>query len=215
MEKIDFLPERIRNQRARGKRLVRQAYLLGLCIAAMAVLAYDRQARISNAQGELVLLTGRSANVQRQLAMLGMLESEQAELYLKKRINDHLGSRVKTLVVLAELERLMPEGIALTNLHVETMDVSTPIFPVGTRNASARAAAAPAPEADPKTPQNVVKRRRVVITGLAPTDVDVANFIGQLASSKLFEEVTMGYAKNVVFRGRSAREFQTSCYVVR
>jgi len=50
---------------------------------------------------------------------------------------------------------------------------------------------------------------------MAPTDVDVANFIGQLAGSRLFEGVNMGYARNVTFRSRSARQFQVSCYVIR
>jgi len=59
------------------------------------------------------------------------------------------------------------------------------------------------------------KRMRLVLTGLAPTDVDVANFIGQLSASPLFEDVNMGYAKTVSVEGLTAREFQASCYVVR
>ena len=50
---------------------------------------------------------------------------------------------------------------------------------------------------------------------MAPTDVDVANFIGQLAGSRVFEDVNMGYARNVPFRTRTARKFQVSCYVIR
>ncbi len=61
----------------------------------------------------------------------------------------------------------------------------------------------------------LVRRVRVVLAGLAPTDVDVANFIGQLSASPLFENVNMGYAKTVRFRGRSAREFQASCYLAK
>ena len=59
------------------------------------------------------------------------------------------------------------------------------------------------------------KRLRLVLTGLAPGDVDVANFIGQLSGSPVFEDVNMGYARNVEFNGRLAREFQASCYVIR
>jgi len=69
--------------------------------------------------------------------------------------------------------------------------------------------------AQPRKEDKAVHRVRLVLTGLAPTDVDVANFIGQLSASRLFEDVTMGYAKNVSFRGRSAREFRASCYVAR
>jgi hypothetical protein len=58
-----------------------------------------------------------------------------------------------------------------------------------------------------------VKRVRLMLTGIAPGDVDVANFIGQLSASPLVEDVNMGYAKTVEFRGRLAREFQASCYI--
>ena len=50
---------------------------------------------------------------------------------------------------------------------------------------------------------------------LSPNNVDVANFIADLSASPLFEEVDMGYAKNIVFRSKAAKEFQASCYVVR
>jgi len=43
----------------------------------------------------------------------------------------------------------------------------------------------------------------------------VANFIGQLSASLLFEEVSMGFARTETFRGRSARRFQASCYLVK
>ena len=211
MENIDFLPERIRNQRLRSKWFSRQVYLLAIFAGALALLALGRQNRISQAEAELLLLTGRSANVQRQLAMLSSLEGQQAELHLKKRINDHLGSRFNVMVVLAELERLMPNSMSLVNLHVETVDQTSQVTPATVRPGP-RPLVVSSPQA---VSEQTVKRLRLVITGVAPTDVDVANFIGQMATSRLFEEVTMGYAKNVTYRGRVAREFQATSYIVR
>lgn len=212
MENIDFLPERIRNQRLRSRWLTRQVYLLALFAAALGMLALVRQNRITRAEAELLLLTGRSANVQRQLAMLGTLEEQQAELHLKKRINDHLGSRINTLVVLSELERLMPPSLSLVNLFVEPTEQPVLAAPTAGRHAGNRPILA---GAEQQRLEQGVKRVRLVLTGVAPTDVDVANFIGQMGTSKLFEEVTMGYAKNASYRGRSTREFQVTCYVVR
>jgi len=212
MANIDFLPERIRCQRLRSSWLTRQVYLLAVFAAALGMLALVRQNRISRAEAELLLLTGRSANVQRQLAMLGSLEEQQAELHLKKRINDHLGSRVNTLVVLAEIERLMPAGMSLANLNIEPTEQAVAVTPLAPRATGPRPVPA-GPEATKA--QQTVKRLRMVLTGVAPSDVDVANFIGQMATSRLFEEVTMGYAKNATYRGRVAREFQVCCYIVR
>ena len=53
------------------------------------------------------------------------------------------------------------------------------------------------------------------LTGLSPTDIEIANFIGQLSASPLFEDVNMGYARTEEFDGRVGRKFQASCLVAR
>ena len=125
------------------------------------------------------------------------MEGQLSDLMIKKRIEEQLGRRVGTLDVLGELQRVMPESMTLTNLAMETVEIRMPA-----------AAGRPAGEAD-----KPVKRVRLVLTGMAPSDVDVANFIGQLAGSKVFEDVNMGYARNITYRNRTARKFQASCYV--
>jgi len=205
MENVDFLPDRIKSQRYRRRHLLRQAYMLGACLAALIVLGYARQGTVSKAQAELSVLKDRGGNVRQQLATLNLLEQQQAELMIKKRINDQLGSRAKALDLLIEMESLMPASISLTNLALEGVEVRQPI-----QQASGTAA-----PPGGKIGEKVTNRLRLVINGVAPTDVDVANFIGQLAASSLFEDVNMGYVKNVEFRGLTAREFQASCYVAR
>ena len=208
MQDIDFLPERIKQQRARRRRLIRQGHLLVVCLVALAVLGYIRQTRTCRAQAQLTLLGRRVANIRRQLAMKDDLERQQAELLIKKRIDDQLGSRVNTLDLLAELEGVLPDSVALTRLNIEVAEIRLPIEPV--RIDSARAATG---TRRPK--EKRIKRVRLSLTGLSPTDVAVANFIGQLSASPLFEDVNMGYTKNVIFQKHVAREFQTSCHVVK
>jgi len=106
------------------------------------------------------------------------------------------------------MQFVMPESITLTSLTLETMEVSTAAAPSRTSR-SRRATKAQDVGA------TTVNRIQAVITGVSPTDVDVANFIGQLSASPLFEDVNMGYARTVEYRGRQAREFQASCYITR
>ena len=208
MQNIDFLPEKIKERRARHHRLVRQGYLLVVCLIAMAALGHIRQVRISRAEAQIVLLGQRVTNVRQQLGMKADLERQQAELLIKKRIDDLLGSRVNTLDLQAELERVLPASMTLTRLNIEAVEVRVPVKPVKIGVAQA------APGAR-RQKQETIKRVRVSLTGLAPTDVAVANFIGQLSASPVFEDVSMDYTKNVIFRKHLAREFQTICYVVR
>ncbi|MDY6913935.1 MAG: PilN domain-containing protein [Planctomycetota bacterium] len=211
MENLDFLPERVKVQYAMRRRLIRQGYLLGVCVLGLITLSYVSRGRISKAQAELDLLKGRSGNIARQLAVRDALQEQQADLLIKKRISDHLGSRINAMQVLIELDSLLPASMALRKLELETKKVQVPVEQAGNVHSSRRAGKA----FGRKPKERQIKRIRVVLTGLAPTDVDIANFIGQLSASGVFEDVNMGYAKNVTFRGRSAREFQTSCYVTR
>jgi len=209
MDSIDFLPERIRVARQRRRRIQRQAYLLVCCAAALVALWYVRQGRIQTAQAELETLSGRVANVQKQLEFRESLERQQADLMVMRLIEQDLGSRVNALEVLAELDGLLPESIALQEMRLETMPIKVPVRKTHTGQVARRATEAS------KQSETVVKRVRLVLTGLSPTDVDVANFIGQLSASPLFEDVNMGYTRNEEYKGRRARKFQASCYVVR
>lgn len=206
MDNIDFLPDSIRKHRASRGRLIRQGYLLVLCAVAIVGLGYYRQGRVSSAMADVKLLQECGENIQRQSARRIVLEQKLQELALDQRIEERLGTRVTAQMVLAEIQHQMPSSICLQSMELETLDVAQ----AAKANVTARAAI-DQPERKPES----VKRLRLTLTGLAPNDVDVANFIGQLSSSLLLEDVTMGYTKSVNYKGRAAREFRASCYVAR
>lgn len=207
MNNIDFLPDRIRDARIRRQRLILRICLLGVCAAAMCVLSYGFRGRIASARAEVRVLEDRKNNATQQASLRSSLEGQLGELMMKKEIEETLGRRVSVEEVLGELQRLLPESMALSTLSLETVEVKTPL----------ESAKDPSGRASRSREQQfrVAKRVRVVLTGLASTNVDVANFIGQISSSSMFEDVNMGYAKDVVYRGRPARQFQASCLVVR
>jgi Tfp pilus assembly protein PilN len=212
MKPVEFLPERIRQQRRRRQRLVWQGCLLALCLGALVLCSYLRQEAITQVRAVALQEQERVENLAQQISMLGPLEQQMADLLIKKRIDEELGSRTDCTAVLAELGRVLPADMNLTFLEIKPVDVRQEVSPA----APAAAPAGKAPTAAPESPATItVKRIRLVITGQALSDVDVANFIGQLSACPLLEEVNMGYAKNVVVNNQPAREFQASCYLAR
>jgi Tfp pilus assembly protein PilN len=212
MSEIEFLPERVRCQRQRQRRLVRAGWLLGACAAAMAALTYARHGRIAEARAAAAALSDRAANVRHQAGMLAPLQRQLADLMVSKRIDAELGSRTGCPAVLAELCRLTPENVVLVSLELKPVQVRPGADGSGDRrHRSSRAAAAAAAEGG----DGPVRRQQLLLTGMAPTDVDVANFIGQLSASCLFQDVNLSYARTAAYRGRSAREFRASCYLVK
>jgi Tfp pilus assembly protein PilN len=206
-DEIDFLPRSIRADRARRRSLKRQIWLVVFVVGGLTGLGHVRQGQIAEGKASLAALSTQITTVNRQLAMRNDLEQQLADLMIKKRIDDTLGSRANALEVLAELERTLPESIVLTSLTLEAVEVRTPVK--RSSSGDAPVAAAPVPR------EKVSKRVRLVFTGMAPTDVDVANFIAQMSAGRLFEDVSMGYSRNMEYRGRNVRDFQASCYVAR
>ena len=213
MQNVDFLPERIKERRRLQRRIVKHTYMLTICMAGLALLGVLRHERIQIVRAEFARGGARKADNELQLGRRDELEREKAGLYVIQRIDEQLGSRLSNFMLLSELQRLIPPSMTLTQLSVETMDVAVGGSPgrggLG-RAAGVRNAVQPTGGQD-----RTVKRLRLTLTGLARKDVDVANFIGQMAACPLFEDVNMGYSRDVKIRDRTARQFQASCYVVR
>lgn len=210
MNSIDFLPSRIRLQRRRRVHLKRQAVLLGICCACLSGLAYANQGRINQARAELVTRQNCHQKMEDQLNMVQTLTLQQADLEIKSRISRELGSRTDLNAVLAELSRLLPKSAGLTSLDCSTIETEAHA-PINDSNTAVPAGEGKMVRSGPET------RVKLIITGLAANDLDVANFIGQLSASPLFEDVNMGYAKTVDVKNqnRKARDFQVSCLLVR
>ncbi|MDY7009241.1 MAG: hypothetical protein SVV80_00610 [Planctomycetota bacterium] len=213
---VEFLPKYIRHQRRRRRRLIRQGYLLVACLVVMGILTCVRAERAAQARNNLAMLEKSSNNLKKHAAKITSLERQMSDLLIRKQINEELGCRTDCTVVLAELCRITPPGIVLVSLDLKTVGVSAedseqPSPATGHHDLKPGVVGEKGRKADAE----IARRARMVITGLAPNDVDVANFIGQLSASTLLDNVNTDYTRTVVFRGQLVREFQTKCYLAR
>ncbi len=211
MREIDFLPERIRLLRARRLNLICKAYLATLFIAGLVATGYVLDARVDKAKQELGEFNSCLTEVQRLVDKRSSLEVELVGLYIKENISRDLGSRIDVTDLLAELETVLPKAMTLKAVKLEAVKIQVKAKRPGGINMARR----PSVTMGSVPKEHTFSRFRLLITGLAPDAIEVANFIGQLSASPLFEDVTMGYSSDAIFRGRSAREFQAMCYVTR
>ena len=186
---------------------MRQGYLLVACVLCLVLLSYVRHGWIAEVRADRALINDRIAAQELVIAKIPPLERQMANLLMKKQIDEELGSRTDCTAVLSELARLMPMNMSLVSLELKTVEIR--LQPDANMVRSRR----PVRSGGRPKGEHVIRRVQMTIEGIAPTDVDVANFIGQLAASPLFENVNMGYARTESFRGRVARQFQASCYL--
>jgi Tfp pilus assembly protein PilN len=209
MNSIDFLPKRLRTQRLRHTRARRQGGVLAAALAVLALLAYLNHTRIVDLRATLRQRQGQQAALAQDLAVVPGLQTQLAEGSIKQRISRELGSRLAVNAVLSELGRLLPEKASLTGLQYSTVDIRRP----GPSARNAGNAPVTAAEAGGRTGAVTEKRVRLVIDGITPDDLDVADFLGRLSASSLFSEVQMGFSKTVPLdeNRREGRGFEVSC----
>jgi len=207
---VDFLPERLTIQRAMRARLIRQGYLMGIMLAALIGLGYFNEERIGRAEAQMSFIDNQSSNMTRQIETMYDLQRQLSDLMIKHKIDTRLGSRINAMDILSELGGILPKSMSLTSFELDAITETLKLKP-----ASGGAPTVAGSRRPGRDRTKTVNRLKLTITGLSPNNVDVANFIADLSVSPLFEEVDMGYAKNIKFREKNAKEFQVSCFVAR
>jgi Tfp pilus assembly protein PilN len=131
-----------------------------------------------------------------ELKVIEELMTLRKDLVHKSQVLAKVGSHVEAARLLATLDETMPKSTALLELSLITEETQSAV----TSNNGARAT-------HPKEP--VMDRKlNVKLTGVAPTDVEVASFLDKLTGKPFLEDVRMTGSKPRLDNGRIMREFE-------
>jgi Tfp pilus assembly protein PilN len=196
MRELEFLPAWYGDLHRHRRRLRLQVWLTVAVISALAtwLMLVDRNRR--NAEGVVAVLQGQLAQTDSQLKEMDRLTHLEAELRVQEQIQAKLGAHVEAARLIGTLGQIMPASMSLASLGFEVEETPQQL------SAMARAAL--------KDPNNVPmdRRLRIKLTGVAPTDVDIASFITELNKVPFFDRVSMQYAKDRRQQGYVMREFE-------
>lgn len=179
---IDFLPPTYR-QAIEARWTVRRAAGLGaILLAALGGLAWQTVRTREELRTLHANVQQQLANAHKQATDFATLQQEQSDLQKQLSIHRQLKLPINYSQITGTLASLMPLEITLCTLDLKNETVTI------TQDAPPSSGDA-----------NPIKRERhfvsIDLQGLAPTDVTVANFIGQLAGSKVFRNVKMLYSR--------------------
>lgn len=116
--------------------------------------------------------------------------------------------KVPRSIILACLTNNMPTGVSLLELKIEEKVITLKTPKPAARTAGAAAAAAAAP------PQKIVETV-VDISGIAPSDIGVANYIARLSESILLDRVSLVESKERKIDDMKFRQFKLNAYIKR
>ena len=195
MRDLEFLPDWYPQTRKRRRLVILQGWLILVLAGGMGahlVLA-DRNAKV--AAKSLGALQGQLEQTNAQLAEIDKLDTMRKQGRQQEQLISRLGLYVEACKTLDTLDSLMPRQMALTVAQLDNEE-----------RVDAGASAMQAAKGD-----SVVERRlKVRIQGVCPTDVDLANFMTQLATIPFFEQVSITYAREKSENNHVMREFEVT-----
>ena len=197
-------------------RLQRRANIicLGLFVAVMggvviAVLVSDRSLRATETYGREVAREYEEAA--RLIEQLEELEREKRRLRDKAMATASLMERVPRSTLLAMFTNALPRHASLLKVDLRTQQAKGEAAKRAKRGKTKFAKAKAGRTV--KTSLTVVK---IVVTGIAPTDVEVAKFISELSANPLAGAVDLVYSQETDIKSKGAgddvimREFQVN-----
>jgi len=142
-----------------------------------------------------------------RLQKLQMMQLQKKKMITKAVVTAALLERVPRSFLLAQIANNLPSGVSLLEFDLETK-VKKPASSV--RKSSrykARKAAKKHAKSGEKPLRREIRETYIKLVGIAPTDVQVAQFIRALGRSKLVKEINLVYSQQDKIDDEIVRKF--------
>ncbi|MEM8874891.1 MAG: hypothetical protein AAGD32_11620 [Planctomycetota bacterium] len=199
MPPIDFLPGWYPKY-IRWKGIVRVHYwLFATMVVALTAVGLGAWSEVADAQ--LVLTSHQRQLDESRSALQKMRHYHGIERQLRdeEQIFEHVGLNVESARVLATLDQALTPAMALTDVRMEAHETAM----------SAQEYLRLVGNAKPGAARPKVRKLRVDVAGMAPTDYDVSLFAGSIGSNPALE-LTKTESTEIEQDGRIMRQFRVS-----
>ncbi len=207
MREIDFLPHWYPQIQLRYRRLIAQAWVTLAIISLLAGYTLTKRWQVHNAKVVTAQTKAQISQSQTQLVQLSEKLKYEAELRQQDQIVARLGLGVDTTRLLKSLEDAMTPEMSLTAISLETIEQARPgtVMSVSVRNPTGT------PSKSESDFPDVDRRLKVVVDGVAPSDMQEATMLDNLAKVSCFENVQPHYLREARSRdGHVMREFEVT-----
>ena len=188
MSEINFLPESYIREQKRTGRIYTEAIIVSVIAMAFLGSFIIQHNHVSKKHDQAWNLQQKLATAIEQKHELQRLMGEHVQLSNQVKIQRELASPIAYYQVIAVLGDVMPENIALTDLEMNSV--------------------APSVGGVKSKPGVQSDKLHINMTGLAPGDEEVAEFIGLLSDHVMFTNIKMHYSQAKQFKEFEAHEFR-------
>ncbi len=206
MNQIDFLPASFLQRQERNTRLLRHGLIVGLLMLALGGAHWMLQQRTERLTDQAAYMEQEAQALSIQIEESARLNRQRTELIRRLRLQQELMPPMTPSQLLALIGEALPESSNLVSLSLTDTTPTMPSKPTGTSGAEGgdeqgRGVSSGATGRPRSTMQ-------ISLVGLAPSDVEVANFFGGLVELPVFENGKLLYSRPTRIGPLLAREFR-------
>ena len=191
---LSFLPDDYLERKARRRANI-LCGMLAVIVLGVIVSAFQYMEKITKAvEAKYTAVEQKYTDAARRIEKVNQMRAQQQQVVRRAELAASLVEKVPRSNILAEFVQAMPPGLSLLNLNMESRERSGPVPPSMTafeqKKAALEGRTANLPIA-PKTFDVFLK-----LEGVAPTDLQVGDFMEKLKRSTLFREVNLIYTES-------------------
>lgn len=208
MSKVDFLPNEYVQQRDTSR--VNLLYLILLCavMAGIGVTFSFIKLRQRSVQKELASITVSMSKARDQMELVEQLQAKGKGLMKTASITTGLPDVVPRTIILACLTNSLPDGVSLLNLKISDKAVVAAVVEEKSKTQYQAASAALAKSSENDAASVRLVNTFIDITGIAPSDIEVAKYIANIGNSFLLDSVGLVESKEHVIDEVKFRQFK-------
>ena len=199
MRELEFLPDWYPRLRRQRRRVLLQTWVALLVVAGLALWLTLARRNASRADVALRAFEAQVLQTETERRQLDEQLRMKAQLEQREEVVASLGFPVEMSRLLRTLDVIMPREMSLKDVTCTTIE--QPLVYDGPAAAQARA---------PQDKPAVDRRLKVSLVGVAPNDLDLANFLTGLTNYPFFEQIQLLKADGVIDAGHTMREFEVT-----
>lgn len=204
MVKIDFVPndyiQQRRSSRANFMYLILFVAFMGVVGVTFSIIKIRQRA----VESALAAVNAKMAEAQEQITQLEELQIKDKTMMRTMAMTAELLEPVPKSVILACLTNNLPGGVSLLELKLTVKEAK----PSACKSASASQYQATCAAAGAAVLKEKILETHIEIKGIAPSDIEVANYIAQLGDSILLTNVALVESKEHKIDKTKFREFK-------
>lgn len=202
MHELEFLPDWYPRLRRSRRLLILQCWMTLAIVAGLVLWLGLARRNVGNAELALGALDAQMLQTRTEQKQLDEQLRLREQLTKWEQIIAKLGFPVEMSRLLRTLDEEMPREMSLLEIACSTEELAVPdaANPYDVR-------------AKPQKDRPVERRLKVRLKGVAPTDVDLANFLTGLSEYRFFEQISLVGAGGLSEAGHLMREFEVTFFI--